>query len=103
MDNIVKTAAKVQKFAPEGEIVIGSRRFTVDTVDADSAHPAHILRGMRGANYYLQPFMQKDNPWDHSLFYITSVTGDGAPLRDKSGQQLRAYIFANLLTDATSK
>jgi hypothetical protein len=94
--------APFQAFELGATITIGGRAFTVTAIGDLSKSQAHCLRGPRGAEYWLLPYISQAAGGYTNLFYITPITGSGQRLRAKTGIYLHAYIFGDLLTDNTN-
>lgn len=92
------TAKPLQPFAQGVVIELSGRKFTVTAVgDSDSSMP-HELTGSRGASYWLHSYLPRGNDLPTGLSYITSMRGNGDPLRGKNGERIEAYIYGDLIS-----
>lgn len=94
------TANQLQTFAPGVVIELNGRKFTVEALGDPSKMQAHHLRGPRGALYWLNGYITRENGGRPERFYITSVIGNGDPLRGKNGRRIEAFIYGDLISSA---
>lgn len=99
----LELAAALQPFTVGSTIVLGKKTFTVLKL-RDTTRPGstHTLEGGRGARYMLQAYLPRRGQKPSGLYYVAAYSGPGGPVRAKNGLPLQAYIYGDLLSDATT-